>query len=146
MVEVADQVQSLFKRNGRFSRRLLLDAFRFVRDHSLQPSSKPFPPFRTEKLNESYRMLVDEVPIEIGRGIGYSRSGMPSGIGDVGSWSIAFWIYLLADHTGQMRVILLRGLDLEQSRQVPLVFPVLIKLQVGSNEAKNLITGGDDGF
>lgn len=68
-------------------------------------------------LNESFFALADR-PVEIGRGIGFSRPAIGSGVGDVGSWSISLWVYLLEDFTGQMRLLLLRGLDVDQSRQV----------------------------
>jgi hypothetical protein len=78
---------------------------------------------RQEKLSGSFHALVGADPVEVGRGAGFSRPGLGSGSGDVGSWSLAFWLYVLHDHTGHMRLLLLRGLDADQSRQVRVLLP-----------------------
>jgi hypothetical protein len=131
VVSVADQVQSLLKRNGRFSSRLLADAYRYVSSsasfmfvHTPNTwqvrSSSPIPRWmsRLVELNRSFHRLVGPEATELGCGVGFSRPGLGSGGGDVGSWSLVFWVYLLREHTGHMRLLLLRGLDSDQSRQV----------------------------
>lgn len=71
-----------------------------------------------ERLNRSFYALVHADQVAIGKGVCFSQPGLGSGNGDVGSWSLTFWVYLLEECTGHMRVLLLRGLDVDQSRQV----------------------------
>ncbi len=97
VVSIADQVQSLLKRNGRFSRRLLTEAL------------------LSDGLARQFYPLVQST-LELQEGFGATKPR----VSDAGSWTLAFWIYLVQDSTSQMRSIFLRGLDYESVRQVSL--------------------------
>ena len=96
---MADTVQGLLKRKGKFSRRMLTEAFRL------------------EKIRKHFLPLVaqDEISSTLGKVVGGVESG---GFGASGSWTIPFWIYLTEEPTNQMRNIFFRGLDSEATRQV----------------------------
>jgi len=99
VVNVAGMVQNLLNRNGRFSRRLLMEAYRL------------------NKIRQYHYPLVGN-KLELVPGQGIVVDGSVVGNGGAGSsWTIPFWIYLTDDSTGQIRSIMYKGLDYEQVRQ-----------------------------